>query len=245
MKILVLFSGTGSIEKVYDNTHDIRGLDFDNTFKPYYNVDILTWDYQTELQNWIPDYIHASPVCKEFSNLKNIRKNRDMDLGTSLATKSIEIIEYVKTLNPNLLFTIENPKGLMRNLDFIQPYTRITTSYCKYGFPYKKDTDFWYGGFELKLKDCCRNTKDPKHWCEDKKKYNTHRVRLGLAHLKDTGTYKRTNENQIGDGMYFKQLRKDNPELSHYTDTYFRYRIPPKLCEDIRDCVVESFSKLN
>ena len=39
MKILVLFSGTGSIEKVFNKEeHDIRGLDFDNHFEPFYNV---------------------------------------------------------------------------------------------------------------------------------------------------------------------------------------------------------------
>ena len=75
-------------------------------------------------------------------------------------------------------------------------------------------------------------------WCEDKLKYNTHSVRIGLTHLKDTGTYKRTNKNQIGDVLYFKQLRNENQELKKMTDTYFRYRIPEKLCEDIRDCVL-------
>ena len=113
MKILVLFSGTHSIEKVYNQEeHDIRSLDFDKTFEPYYNVDILTWDYITQFVHWVPDYIHASPVCKHFSNLKhnNAKIKQNKELGFKLMNKAIEIIEYIKVINPKLKFTIENPK---------------------------------------------------------------------------------------------------------------------------------------
>lgn len=244
MNCLVLFSGTGSIEKVFNSKkYNIRGLDIDNTFKPYYNEDILKWDYKKEFKTFIPDFIHSSPVCCEFSKLKNInQKSRDMELGLSLLHKTLEIIEYVKTINHKLKYTIENPKGLMRKQECMKPYKMITTSYCKYGFPYQKDTDFWFGGFKLKLKPRCRNTKkDQTPWCESKNKYKCHRVRLGLSNKKDSGTYKRTNKNQIGDNEYFKELRKTDEykyNTFKFTDTFFRFRIPKGLCEEIRDSLV-------
>ena len=108
MKCLVLFSGTGSVEKSLlkkmNNLCEIRGLDLDNTFKPFYNVDILEWDYKKVFEKWVPDYIHGSPVCKEFSNIKHGHQ-RDLDLGKRLMYKTLEIIEYVKTINPILLYT--------------------------------------------------------------------------------------------------------------------------------------------
>ena len=237
MKVLVLFSGTGSIEKIFDLNKDTecRGVDNDKHFKPYYLVDILTWDYKTELKDWVPDYIHSSPVCKEFSNLKNTGKcnTRHIGLGTSLLTKSLEIIEYIKNINSNLYFTIENPKGLMRKMECMKPYNRITTSYCKYGFKYQKDTDFWFGGFDLKLKPQCRKCIP----CVDKKIYGYHTVRIGLSNKKDTGTYKRSGVNQIGCSQYFKELKVDNPDIKGYSDTYMRYRIPSLLITDIKNCI--------
>lgn len=228
MNILVLFSGTGSIEKVFDKQHDIRGLDLDNHFKPYYNVDILTWKYQNILKEWIPDYIHASPVCKEFSSLKS-NKDRDLDLGLNLLNKCLEIIEFVKTINNKLKYTIENPKGLMRKQECMKKYNLISTSYCMYGYPYMKPTDFWYGGFELELRKPCRRTKDQKNWCWSMKENNgKHKVIIGY-----------NEDGRMVDWKYFTILRKtDEYKNKVYSDTYFRYRIPHKLCEDIRDSIL-------
>lgn len=234
MRILVLFSGTGSVEKVFNNEeHDIRNLDLDNHFEPYYNVDILTWDYKTVLNDWIPDYIHASPVCKEFSNIKLATGNRDLGLGMSLLLKSLEIIEYVKTINPLLKYTLENPKGLMRRQDCMRPYNRITTTYCRYGFQYKKESDFWFGGFDLVLRSPCRRTKNQDNWCDTMLECNgRHRVRIAFG-----GKY--INHLQITDNEHFKNLRKlEEYKDKGYTNTYFRYRIPKELCEEIRDCVL-------
>tara|TARA_Y100000310_G_scaffold344320_1_gene456403 strand:- start:228 stop:1016 length:789 start_codon:yes stop_codon:yes gene_type:complete len=253
--ILVLFAGTGSIEKVFDKTkYNVRGLDIDNHFKNYYHQDILTWKYKEEFKTFIPDYIHGSPVCKEFSNLKNGKK-RDLKLGYSLIDKTIEIIEYVKTINPKLKFTIENPKKKF-TLEYepLMKYKRKITSYCMYNFLYQKNTIFFYGGFDLKLKDRCNK----KNTCFSKSINNN-------IHILGKG--------QIGDNQYYKYLReiiKDNPnsntnihkvlmgykpknpiqmiDWKYYTylrknedykgivmsDTFFRYRIPPLLCEDIK-----------
>jgi len=234
--ILILFSGTKSFSKVLKNFQEIkeiRTLDLDPKFNPTYNVNILEWNYKKDLENYKVDYIHSSPVCCEFSQLKNVNKNRNLELGFSLVDKTIEIINWIKeNNNPKLFYTIENPKtSFILNYEPLKQFKVIITSYCRYGYLYKKDTCFFYGGFNLKLrKKCCKN-----FLCFSKSiNNNIHKVRIGLTHSKDTGTYKRSNKGQIGDIKYFKYLRKNEKYKGvSMTDTYFRYRIPPKLIEHI------------
>lgn len=222
-KALILFSGTRSFERVFTQqmNWNSRGVDIDNHFRPYYHVDILTWDYKNELKQWTPDYIHASPVCKYFTNMKNDtnRKEGEYELGIKLVEKTLEIINYVLSINPDLLFTIENPVGKMRKLDIMKPYKRVTTSYCKYGFPYRKATDIWCN-FDLYLRSCCTT----KHLCNGAcDNEGRHKVVLG---------YKPKHDNQIIGWKYFTILRH-RYNIVGYTDTYFRYRMPPKLIKNI------------
>lgn len=244
MNVLILFSGTKSFTKQMNKMNkdsgeiiykDIRTLDLDNTFKPTYNVDILEWKYKDVFTDFIPDFIHSSPVCCEFSKLKNHQHSkRNLTLGYSLFDKTIEIIEYVKTINPNLKFTIENPKSkLTLSYEPLIQFKRVITSYCKYGFLYQKDTTFFYGGFDLKLKDKCNR----KNKCHSKSLTgnNCHKVRIGVS--KNSKTHK-LGINQIGDNEYYKELRL-TPEYKNknYTNQFFRYRIPSSLINDILNCV--------
>ena len=219
MKCLILFSGTKSLETSLEKKgYECRGLDNDNHFTHYYKEDILKWEYKEELLKWTPQYIHASPICKEFTMIKNNPKfKRDMSLGISLIEKSFEIINYVLHINPKLKWTMENPVGLMRKLDIMKPYKRITTSYCKYGFGYRKNTDFWTN-FDLKLKQQCNK----KEYC-DNRIDNYHKVEIA---------YKPRHEKSITDTMELLSL-KEKGEYKNYTGQYFRYRIPELLCDDI------------
>lgn len=231
MKVLVLFAGTRSIEKVFDNDKNIecRGVDIDPKFKPFYLCDLMMWEYQEVLNNWIPDYIHASPICKEFTQLKNgLNRPRDLGLGCSLMDKAIEIIEYVKHINPNLKFTIENPKSkFVKNYQPLNVYNRVLTSYCMYGYPYNKPTYFWYGGFNLTLRPPCRTTKNNTYWCKSKiDNKGKHKVRIGYC-----------DEGQIRDMEYFRGL-KQIPEYTGWNDTYLRYRIPTDLVRDIYSSLI-------
>lgn len=216
LKCLILFSGTKSIEKVFERFgHECRGVDIDNFFKPYYNVNILEWDYKNI--NWIPDYIHASPICKEFTPIKNIGLKRDLELGNDLVDKTIEIIKYFEAINKDIKFTIENPRGLLRKYDKMLEFTRFETSYCKYGFPYRKNTDFW-SNFPLNLENKCK--KD----CDSIDEHGRHLVRIcGF-----NSTY-----NMIC-SKYFKILKKrHNSKYKDWDSKHMRYRIPEGLVKDI------------
>lgn len=250
MNCLVLFSGTKSFSKVMKRINkecnrtiykDIRTLDLNPHFNPTYNVNILEWDYKKDLKDFKVDYLHSSPVCTHFSKLKNHQHSkRDLNLGFSLFNKTIEIIEWIKKNNNKYLkFTIENPKSkLTLNYPPLMKYKYKFTSYCNYGFLYQKNTIFWYGGFDLKLKPQCNK----KNICFSKSiNKNIHKVRIGVS--KNSKTHKLGN-GQIGDNEYYKYLRKNEDYKGIImSDTFFRYRIPPLLIEDIlkslEDCLVD------
>ena len=209
---LILFSGTKSFSKVMKNEKfkkhfkEIRTLDFDNHFNPTYNVDILKWDYKTDLKDFKVDYLHCSPPCCNFSNLKN-GKERDLELGFRLVDKTIEIIEWIKqNNNPKLKFTIENPKkSFTLEYEPLMRYKHTITSYCQYGYLYMKSSTFWYGGFDLKLKCMCNKN----NMCFSKSiNDNIHKVRIGMSKNSKDPTWAASNEGQIGDNLFFKRLKK-------------------------------------
>jgi len=223
MNILILFSGTKSFSNNFKE-HNVRSLDIDKKFKPYYRVDILNWDYKKDLEDFKVDYLHASPVCCHFSSLNNGKKT-NIELGYKLVDKSIEIIEWIKeNQNPSLKFTIENPKN-SKTLKYepLKKYKYKITSYCKYGFMYRKHTTFWYGGFNLILKDRCKKS----FICNSKKDTGEgyHKVCIGYDHKHRT--------KQLRDSKWFKILKKQE-RYKNFNETEMRYRIPDQLIEDIK-----------
>ena len=140
----------------------------------------------------------------------NTGHTRDMELGKRLVKQSFIIINYVKNINPNLKWTMENPKGLMRKLDMMKHHNVLLTSYCKYGFNYRKDTNFWYGGFDLSLDKPCRS----KNYCkgiveENGKRYHPTEI-----------AYKPRHNKSITESMEL-HLLKSKGQYEGYTNTYF------------------------
>tara|TARA_R110001606_G_scaffold280776_1_gene429546 strand:+ start:185 stop:838 length:654 start_codon:yes stop_codon:yes gene_type:complete len=158
--MLELFKGTGSQSNsaisLGVNPSNIISVDLERKFNPTYCVNILDWDY-TKIQ--VPDIITASPPCETFSILIPTHKNKVRDymgdmkplnskgeLGDKLLFKTIEIIKYFLTKNPNLVFVIENPRGFMKKMTCMteQPITHMTEAwYSCYGYTYRKPTNFW------------------------------------------------------------------------------------------------------
>ena len=62
--------------------------------------------------------------------------------GIKIIEKTVELINYIKNLNPNVKYIIENPRGMLRKLDLI-PFERYTVTYCQYGDRRMKPTDIW------------------------------------------------------------------------------------------------------
>ena len=164
IKMFELFKGTGSIGKVAKKLgFDVVSLDFDPIFTPTIETDILKWDYKkwAKDNNFYPSYIWASPSCNTYSPLAYPRKERDSQtaepfsdrakLGTKILYKTLEIIKYFQSENPNMLYTIENPRGMMRKDPKMKKLPNMETAlYCVYGDIKPKPTNFW-SNFEMGL----------------------------------------------------------------------------------------------
>jgi hypothetical protein len=144
MKILELFAGSRSIGKVAEN------LGFE-----VFSVDITQWGDIDLVQDieflkpeqipFKPDMIWASPPCTTYS-IAAISHHRDNGKPkTDFAVKSdklvlntLSIINYF-----GCDFYIENPRGYLRKMNFMQGIPRTTVWYCKYGDTRAKPTDIW------------------------------------------------------------------------------------------------------
>lgn len=168
MKILELFSGTGSVGKAFPND-EVISVDIDNRYKPTHLISIFDFDYK-QYEHF--DYIHASPPCQYFSVLqtswygrkkrvngemvlynKEIHKKMVEDVSDKLVLRAIEIIEY---FNPQF-WTIENPYSpsilSLSTRPYMQNYNYTIGNYCMYDYPIKKPTIF-FNNFNLRLKKC-------------------------------------------------------------------------------------------
>jgi hypothetical protein len=142
MRLLELFSGTGSVGKVFGaDGWEIISLDIDPKASATITADIRTWDYTVYPPGHF-DVVWASPVCTHYSRARTrARTPRDFDWADSLVLRALEIIEYFK---PKFWY-LENPQtGLLKTRPFMLnlPYTDV--DYCRYGdWGYRKRTRIW------------------------------------------------------------------------------------------------------
>ena len=146
MKVLELFAGSRSIGKAAESLgYKVYSSDLNEFEGIDYPIDIL--DFDTTKVPFKPDIIWASPPCTYFSvasigkhwNKDHTPKTEQAVFGVKVVNKTIQII---KELNPKYWY-IENPRGKLRKLDFMQPLPRTTVWYCTYGDKRAKPTDIW------------------------------------------------------------------------------------------------------
>ena len=148
MKLLELFSGTGSVGRVArEYGFSVISLDLKNA---NINEDILQWDYKKFDKDF--DIIWSSPPCTEYSRAKTTGVRR-IDYANSIVKKTIEIINYFQ---PRIFF-IENPQtGLLKEQDFMKDFDYYDVDYCKYGFEYRKRTRIWTNLKSWKPRPLCK-----------------------------------------------------------------------------------------
>ena len=231
MKLLELFSGTGSVGKVAKTLGwEVVSLDLKNAD---INCDILEWDYTIYPTGYF-DVIWASPPCNTFSFLRasNIGRNGftkqkiqdDIDnIGLPILRKTEEIIDYFQPK----YYCIENPQtGKMKEY-ITKPYYDV--DYCKYAdWGYRKRTRIWTNitGFVPKIckRDC--NSMDG----------TTHKINIGHHDFVKDG------DKVIS--LSTKELREKYKDYERIQEKKIsltlkqRYRIPPKLIEDLFACMV-------
>ena len=161
MKVLELFAGSRSFSKVAEQigmeTFTTDYKDFD---KIDYVCDIL--DFDVSKIPFKPDIIWASPPCTTFSIAScsthwtpdKKPKTEKCLKGIQMIKKTLEIIDYLKPK----FFYIENPRGLLRKMDFMQKVSiRNTVTYCQYGDKRMKPTDIWTNNINWKPRPMCKN----------------------------------------------------------------------------------------
>ena len=137
MKVLELFSGTGSVGKCCKALGwDVVSVDM--ILPADHKCDIMDFDYKQYSKDEF-DIVWASPPCTEYSKAKSVGV-RDIDGANKLVKKALEIIEY---FNPPWWF-IENPQtGLLKKQSFMESLPFVDCDYCMYGKPYRKRTRIW------------------------------------------------------------------------------------------------------
>lgn len=168
MKVLELFAGTRSIGKAFEEKgHEVYSVDWNKDFENinlYADISTLTADAIIE-KFGEPDVIWASPDCTSYS-IAAISHHRKREESGNLAPVSEyakfcdktnnHVIELIKELNPKYWF-IENPRGGLRKMSFMQGLPRYTVTYCQYGDKRMKPTDIFTNHPHPKFKPMCKN----------------------------------------------------------------------------------------
>lgn len=180
MKVLELFAGTRSISKAFEaKGHEVFSVEWNKEFENInLYADIMTVTAEDILLKFgRPDVIWASPDCSTFSIAAishHRRKNPDtgnLDPISEYAKFCDAVDQYVLrlilALSPKYWF-IENPRGGMRKMTWMQGLPRYTVTYCQYELdkPVEqrrmKPTDIWTNHPDPQFKPMCKNG-DPCH----------------------------------------------------------------------------------
>ena len=173
MKILELFAGTRSIGKSFEKKgHKVFSVEWD---KQHENIDLYIDinDLTSEMvikKFGKPDIIWASPYCTTYS-IAGISHHRIKEESGNLKPISEKakfsdetikhVLDLIRELKPKYFF-IENPRGGLRKMEFMQDINRYTVTYCQYGDFRMKPTDIFTNHSEPNFKPMCKNG-DPCH----------------------------------------------------------------------------------
>lgn len=155
-----LFSGTKSFSHVMAS-YSFKTLTLDNNslLQPDHIVDILEFD--SKLIPLKAEILWASPPCEGFSvaavgknwNRDHTPKHKRAELAQLLVLKTLSIIDE----RSPMWWFIENPRGMLRKMPFMEGLTRHTVTYCQYGDTRMKPTDIWTNAWWWHPKAPCSN----------------------------------------------------------------------------------------
>ena len=174
MKVLELFAGTRSIGKAFEaRGHEVFSVEWDKSFD---NIDLCadigSLTAQDIIQKFgVPDVIWASPDCATFSVAAistHRRKNKETgsldpisDYAKFCDAVDQNVLKLIDDLSAEsdkpLIYFIENPRGGMRKMAWIQGRPRYTVTYCQYGERRMKPTDIWTNHPDPQFKPPCKN----------------------------------------------------------------------------------------
>lgn len=166
MEILDLFAGKGEErrELIEVMGHKYTTLDIDHHFGCTITADIM------DIHDLgLYDFIWASVPCETWSVAAigtNWLKDEEVyQPKTEKAVYMILLVEHtLRILNESarIGWVMENPRGILRKMPFMQEYRRQTITYCQYGEQRMKPTDIWTCGLNWKGRPMCKRG-DPCH----------------------------------------------------------------------------------
>jgi len=151
MRILELHAGSRSIGKAaQDLGHEVFSVDW----QPFEGIDLVIDIEKLTLLDlpWIPDMIWTAPDCTTYSIAAISHHRNGTEPKSDYAKKCDRVnvnvlclINKCLELNKNLIWYIENPRGMMRKMPFMKGLPRETIWYCTYSKdePRAKPTDIW------------------------------------------------------------------------------------------------------
>lgn len=230
MKVLELFSGTGSVGKCCE-VLGWEKVSVDLLLPADFEIDILDFDYKQYPKDEF-DIIWASPPCTEYSALKNCwlgRKNNKTGEtltrelleekrkeSDKLILKTLEIIDY---FNPHWWF-MENPqKGQLKDREVVKGLPFYDISYCMYSdWGYEKRTRIW------------TNKKDFNNLICDKSGACGNMINTSHKKVCDGGYDKRRKHKiNVSKEVHTVGEKKCKVNYNNGTNKLDRYRIPEDL----------------
>lgn len=169
LNVLELFAGSRSIGKAAE---ELGFCVFSVDWTDYDGINLVKDIGQLQISDipFIPDVIWASPDCTTYT-IAAISKHRNGTEAKSeyakkcdaVNTHFIGIIKQFVEINPDLVFFIENPRGMMRKMPFVQEFDRKTVWYCQYGDTRAKPTDIFTNSKSWIPRACCHNGNEKCH----------------------------------------------------------------------------------
>ena len=164
MRVLELFSGTGSVGDYFRTTgHRVVSVDIDPAFSPVVCCDILRFPYTL----YPPGYFHivwASPECKIYSTMQHCNVGPNKKFETRERLEFVRRVDYkytdrvldiIRYFQPKKWF-IEQPQGSqLRWHPELQKEKEILVDYCRFGKSYKKPTRIWSNVIKPNRKCVC------------------------------------------------------------------------------------------
>jgi len=167
-KVLEVFAGSRSI----GNKADQLGMKvFSVDWTPYDKIDLVIDVEEMEINHvpFIPDFGWFSPDCTTYTIAAISTHRNGTEPKSDYAKKCdkvnkhfIGLIKQLIEINPNFIFFIENPRGMLRHMPFMKDFKRHTVWYCQYGDDRAKPTDIWTNSKTWIPRKMCRNYKYDK-----------------------------------------------------------------------------------
>ena len=163
MNVLELFAGSRSIGK----EAELLGINVFSVDWTIFNGIDLTIDIEELTLNhvpFIPDMVWASPDCTTYTIAAISHHRNKTEPKTAYARKCdnvnkhfISLINEWLLINHDMVFFIENPRGMLRKMPFMQQFKRHTVWYCRYGDNRAKPTDIWTNSLTWQPRPQCFN----------------------------------------------------------------------------------------